>query len=247
MKLLTNPLSKIPKMPCDVDDLSDLPFIPTPPLPCKSFAMYIVGSPGSGKTNLLISLLTSKKKGQKYYYKFFDHIELISGSLSTLPKQFLKKLSEQKQHDKFDDELLCSIVNKMKKTDNDNNLIVIDDCIKDINRSKNLSKLFLNRRHITHNDNKEGNGGLSIMTTSQKYTLLPLEFRNAQSDIIIFKSSNSMEINKIKEELLHDLNSQEANQLLENAWSKPYQFLYIKLNNPRESKYYINFDLVVFE
>ena len=134
----------------------------------------------------------------------------------------------------------------MKKNENNNNLIVIDDCIRSINRSKNLSKLYLNRRHITHDSEKEGHGGLAIITTSQKYTLLPLEFRNANSDIILFRTCNAMELNKIKEELLYDLDKELQDELLKIAWNKKYSFLYIKVNAPIENKYYINFDKVIF-
>jgi len=245
MKTIDNKLSRIPKMPCDVDNLDDLPYIPIEPLPVKSFAMYIVGSPGSGKTNILISLLTSKKP--KYYLKFFDHIELISASMATLPSKFKSKLHDSQKHDKFSDEMIMKVVGKMKDGDNDNNLLVLDDVIRQITRSRVLSQIYLNRRHITHSEDKDENGGLSIMTVSQKYSLLPLEFRNAQSDFILFKSSNSMEVNKIKDELLHDLNKVEQDELLDMAWSKPYGFLYIKINKPRDEKYYINFDKVIFE
>tara|TARA_Y100000114_G_C11738606_1_gene317672 strand:- start:744 stop:929 length:186 start_codon:yes stop_codon:yes gene_type:complete len=48
----SNPLSDVPRAPCHVDSLKDLAYIPTRPLPTKSFCMYIVGKPGSGKTNL---------------------------------------------------------------------------------------------------------------------------------------------------------------------------------------------------
>lgn len=244
MKIVKNEISKIPKMPCDVDNLDDLPYLPKNPLPIKSFAMYIVGAPGSGKTNLLISLLTSKKP--KYYKRFFDRVEIISESIQTLPKSFLKLLNEEQQHEKFEDDLIYDLVTKMKESENDNNLIVIDDCIRSIGRSKNLSKLYLNRRHITHDPNKEGHGGLAILTTSQKYTLLPLEFRNANSDIILFKTSNNAELNRIKDELLLDLDKHQQDELLKLAWEKKYNFLYIKVNSPLEDKYYINFDKVLF-
>ena len=247
MKVINNNLSKVPKAPCDIDNLDDLPYIPTSPLPIKSFALYIVGSPGSGKTNLMMSLLTSKKP--KYYRKFFCHIEIISGSLATLSNKFKKQLPDSQKHNKFSDDLIIDIVNKMKngkQDSNENNLLVLDDVIRQITRSRVLSQIFLNRRHISHNEDKEGNGGLSIITVSQKYSLLPLEFRNSISDFVLFKSSNSMEINKIKDELLHDLDKDEQNELLNLAWSKPYNFLFIKINNPKKTKYYINFDLVEF-
>ena len=77
MKRHTNPLSAVPKAACPVDSLGDLPFKPKAPLPAKSFCMYIVGSPGSGKTNLWQSLLLSK--APKYYREFFYFDHLVSG------------------------------------------------------------------------------------------------------------------------------------------------------------------------
>jgi hypothetical protein len=251
MHLIENKLSEVPRVPVDIDNLSDLPFIPADPLPKKSFAMYICGSPGSGKTNLMLSLMishpTKKRKNiPLYYYRFFDRVEVISGSLQTLPKKFLDKLPDEQLHNRYDDELMEDLVQSMKAGENDNNLVILDDCIKDLKRSKVLSKVFLNRRHCTHDRNKEGNGGLSIITTSQKYNLLPLEVRLNQSHYIIFKSSNRQEIDAIRNELMTDLSSEEQQGVLELCWSQPYSFLMIDVNAPKEKKYYCRFDSIVF-
>ena len=251
MKIIENVISAIPRVPMDIDNLKDLPYIPISPLPAKSFAMLICGAPGSGKTNLLMALLTShstkKKFKPTYYFKFFDKIEFISASIATLPDNFLKQLPDEQKHNKFSDDLLIDIVNQMADGENDNNLLVLDDVIRDITRSKNLSKIYLNRRHLTHNKEEEGHGGMSIITTSQKFSLLPLEFRNAMSDVIVFKSSNSSEINRIVDELLYDLDKDQQKELLEMAWKDPYSFLYIKVNKPLKDKYYIKFDKVNFD
>ena len=251
MKIIENSLSEIPRVPMNIDDLKDLPYIPISPLPPKSFSMLICGAPGSGKTNLMMALLTShatkKKFKPTYYFKFFDRIEFISASIATLPDNFLNKLPDEQKHNKFTDELLVEIVESMANGENENNLLVIDDCIRDITRSKNLSKIYLNRRHCTHNSEEEGHGGLSIITTSQKFSLMPLEFRNAQSDVIVFKSSNSTEINRIRDELLFDLNKDQQEDLLREAWAEPYSFLYIKVNKPLKDKYYIKFNSVQFD
>ena len=87
---------------------------------------------------------------------------------------------------------------------------------------------------------------LSIIVTNQKYSLLSLEFRNALSDIIIFKCSNSNEINRIKDELMADLDKNTQDMLLDLAWKNKYSFLYVKPYMPLEDKYYIMFDKVVF-
>ena len=251
MKIQKNKLSKIPKVIQPIDSLNDLAFVPEKPLPIHG-AIYFVGSPGSGKTSTMISMLTShptKKNKIKplYYYKYFDNIEIISGSLSTLPKTFINKLPIEQQHNKFDDNELVDIINEMKESDNGNNLLVLDDVIRDITRSKNLSKVFLNRRHITHNSEKEGQSKLSIWIVSQKYSLLPMEFRNALSCCIIFRSCNNNEIKKIKEEIMFDLSPIQQDEVLYNAWKNPYSFLYVVINAPTKDKYYIKFDKIIFD
>jgi GTPase SAR1 family protein len=246
MKVIKNELSNVPKAPCDIDDLTDLPYIPAKPLPIKSFAMLICGAPGSGKTNLLLSLLMSKGK-KKYYRKFFDRIYLISGSLATLPKKFIEKIPEDQVFSEYNEDILIDIINGLKDGPNYNSLLILDDVIRSISRSRNLSKVFLNRRHITHNENEEGNGGLSVMLTTQKYNLASLEFRNAMSDIIIFKSGNAQEINAIKSELMTDLSTELQDKLLKEAWKEKYSFLMIKPNQDIQNKYYIKFDRVMFD
>lgn len=252
MKLIPNQISEVPRIPVSIDDTKDLPYIPASPLPKKSFAMYIVGSPGSGKTNLMLSLMlshpTKKRKNIPiYYWKYFDHIEVISGSLQTLPDKFLNKLPDEQLHNRYTDELLEGLIDKMKKGDNTNNLIILDDVIKDLKRSKIVAKVFLNRRHCTHSKEKDGVGGLSIMTTSQKYNLLPLEVRLNQSHYILFKSSNRQEIDAIRNELMTDLTPEQQEKIFEMCWSKPYSFLMIDINRPRDEKYYCRFDKIIFE
>ena len=238
----TNPLSDVPRAPCPVDDLSGLPYKPDQPLPNKSFCMYIVGAPGSGKSNLWQSMLISKKPC--YYRGFFDHIELVSGSLETLDVKVRRQLPATQQHHRIDDTVISRLVDNMQKGENHNNLLVLDDVIKGIGRSKVLSQIFLNRRHCTHNSGKRGHGGLALFVTSQKYNLLPLEFRSACDHVVLFKTSNAKERSAIKDELMQDLSSEEQDKILEEAWKEPHSFLFIKVNAPKDSKYYIRFDKV---
>jgi len=256
MRIIKNNLSNIGKAPCDCESNDGLPYVPKKPLPSKNFAMLISGAPASGKTNLLLQLLMShptKKNKEKplYYYGLYDRIELISPSMATLPSAFLKKLPDQQKHMKFSNDLLEDIIESMYDGDNVNNLLVIDDSIRDISRSIPLSRVFLNRRHCTHNcemvsETMPHTASLSIIVTSQKFSLLPLEFRNALSDIIVFKSSNKSEINRLKDEVMFDLSPDVQDQLLDEAWKEKYSFLYIKPNMPLNQKYYIKFDLVEF-
>ena len=241
----SNPLSFVPRAPCPVDSTKDLPYIPKKPLPKKSFAMYIVGRPGSGKTNLWLSMLLSKDP--KYYRKFFDKTYLVSGSMDTLPKAATKSrrtgVPENQQFRQINDTIIAHILAALR-SENTNNLLILDDVIKDITSSTTLSHVFLNRRHITHNSEEEGTSGLAIMVISQVYNLLPLQYRKSMSDVILFKTENKKELRSIIDELMYDLDEEQARKILDRVWSKKYGFLYIKSNMPTDQKYYDKFDLI---
>lgn len=104
------------------------------PLPAKSFALYITGQPGSGKTSALLGMLLSrptKKSPDKprFYYRYFDHIYLISNSLQTLPLDKLM-LCPERVHNEFCDTILQSIIETERDGVNLNNCLIIDDCIR---------------------------------------------------------------------------------------------------------------------
>ena len=239
-------LSDIPLIQSDVDK-ENFPYKPFDPLP-KRFSMYICGSPASGKTSLWTSMLLShptKKapKKPRYYYRFFDNINLISGSLQTLP---IKKfgLPEDQLHNKYSDTLLNEIIDDIQGDEKYNTLIVLDDVIRDLTRSKILTSVILNRRHITQNQNEDDMASLSLMITSQKFNMLPLSLRCNMSHIIIFKTTNTAELRAIKDEVMADLNPQQQDEILNLAWSEPYSFLFIDVFAPRNKRYYKKFDLI---
>ena len=239
-------LSDVPLIQSDVDK-ENFPYKPFDPLP-KRFSMYICGSPASGKTSLWTSMLLShptKKapKKPRYYYRFFDNITLISGSLQTLP---IKKfgLPEDQLHNKYNDGLLKEIIDDIQGDENYNSLIVLDDVVRDLTRSKILTSVILNRRHITQNSNEDDMASLSLMITSQKFNMLPLSLRCNMSHVIIFKTTNSAELRAIKDEIMADLNPQQQDEILDLAWSEPYSFLFINVFAPRNKRYYKKFDLI---
>lgn len=239
-------LGYIPPVTMDIDSLEDLPYIPSKPLPAKSFAFLIVGQPGSGKSTLWNSLLLShptKKKPNtpRFYYKYFDHIWLISPSLQTLPLNKLN-LNDDRMFNQYTDELLEDILNEEKDGENLNNLILIDDSVRDLTRSKILCRTILNRRHCTQNNDEEGKAGLSIMITSQKYNMIPLALRLNMSNIIVFRSENQRELKSIKEELMGDLTKEQQDELLKIAWKDAHDFLFIDNFKPKKERYYRNFD-----
>ena len=242
MEIIKNNNIKSKIIKSDIDDLdADLEKIDEP-LCKKSGAYYIVGRPGSGKTSLWLSLLLTKNNG---YYRKFDKIYLISNSLATLPLDKLN-LPEDQIYDEYNEEKLFEILRSEKESANNNNiLLVIDDCIKDL-KSKKFNKLILNRRHIIQNpNNNEVKSGVMIFITGQTYNLLELQVRKNMSDIILYPTANTKELTSIKSELMSDLTPKQQEEVLNLAWSRPYGFLYIKMNNQRNKKYYSNFDKIL--
>ena len=241
MKIELNKEIKLKVIKQDIDDLDDDLKKINEPLSKKSGAYYIVGRPQSGKTSLWLSMLLTKNQG---YYRKFDKIYLISNSLATLPLPLLNLPPEQ-IFDGYDEEQLFEILkNEKESKENNNILIVIDDCIKDL-KSKKFNKLILNRRHIIQNvDNPKTKSGVMIFITGQTYNLLELQVRKNMSDVILFPTSNSKELISIKSELMSDLNPKQQDEILKLAWSRPYSFLYIKMNNQMSTKYYSNFDRI---
>ncbi len=206
--------------------------------------MYVVGKPGSGKTNLWLSFFLSKKP--KYYRKFFDRAYLVSSSMDTLPSKITDNkrtgLPKNQMFRELNDVIIEQIISQLRSGENGNNLLILDDVIKDIKSSNSLSKVFLNRRHITHDKEKEGSSGLSIMVISQVYNLLPLQFRKNMDHIILFKTENKQELKFIMDELLFDLSPEEAKRIMNKAWRKKFGFLLIKAGQPTENKYFDKFD-----
>ena len=234
-----------------IDDTSDLPYIPPEPLPAKSFAMLIVAPAGGGKTSFWTSLLLShptKKKPDinRAYYRFFDKVILFSPSKDTLPMDKLK-LDESRVFLKYNDEDLLNFIEEEKEGENLNNLIVLDDSIRQIRNNKEVQKIVLNRRHLTHNPDEDNKAGLSVLITSQKFNAADTYLRNNMSDIIIFKTSVKNELEAIKNDLMSDLDKELQDELLKKAFEKKYGFLYIKNYMPTKDRYYINFSKVVFD
>ena len=244
-----NKLSNLSIIKSDVDK-EDFPYTPVPPLP-KRFSMYLVGSPASGKTTLLTSLLlahptTKNKNANRYYYKFFDRVEIISGSIQTLPIEKFG-LPPDQLHEMYTDEVLADIIVSIHDDENYNSCLVIDDCIRELTRAnKTLCSTILNRRHITQNPNKEGNASLSLIITGQKFNMLSLALRSNMSHVILFKTTNGQELACVKNELMLDLTKSEQQSILDLAWGRPYGFLFIDAFAPKERRYYSNFDLIEF-
>lgn len=204
---------------CDDEDMS----IPDP-LPKKSFSMLIVGKPGTGKTNLLLNLITKQGKA---FNKKFDKVFIFSPSLGTIkgddPFELIpdnQKYSEAT----FDniDNFLEQIVDTGEKV-----LLILDDVVADI-RGKGkgeienkLEKIFFNRRHLCG-----AGGSCSVIATSQTYNKISPKLRKSASQFILFENRQKKEQKSIFEEIIL-IPEKEYFDVMKYVYNKKHNFMYI--------------------
>tara|TARA_B110000503_G_C7026542_1_gene362103 strand:+ start:172 stop:948 length:777 start_codon:yes stop_codon:yes gene_type:complete len=193
------------KMSCDDDLIPDCQMVE----PLRSFKngfnIAIIGSSGSGKTNLLISLLTKKKKDgiHRSFHKCFHKIIVVSPSLHTLGNNIFKDIPDERKFSDFDINTLESIYLELDKSQVEQedekekifNLIILDDVgskLKGGAKERLFVSLMQNRRH--HN--------ASIITIGQRFRDLSHGHRSNLTHAFIFRPKTFLESDAIFSELV---------------------------------------------
>ncbi len=126
--------------------------------------------------------------------------------------------------DEYDEEKIEEIVRNVDgKT-----LLVLDDVIADINKSRLTKKLFWNYRHIP----------LSVMVMSQKYTALNNALRNNINSLVMFKVVNNQELYFLYKDRI-PIDEKKYYSMMDFVFDKKYNKLRI---NFEDNKYYKNDD-----
>lgn len=219
-------------MKCDVDhNIPD-------PLPQLNFAMGLFGPPGSGKTNLVLNLIT---KRNQMYNKKFDEVHFFSPSMHTLPD--VMDLPPERFHETFNPEEINAMWAKMHAEDK-YQLWVFDDMITESAKNLELMQpLILNRRHAS----KSGKGGLSVMIIAQTYNLLPLRLRKNLNALVLFASPNAKEQKCIHEEVLSFLDKKEFREIIKYIFREPHTFMFCNTNKPIQHRVHRNFNPIHME
>jgi hypothetical protein len=214
------------------------------PFPNKSFFMIICGKAGSGKTSLLINLITSKKPN-RIYRKVFDKILLVmpNNSKKSIKNNPFEDLPDDQTFDEFNNEVINKVksvreefdeLDKKKKRTR-NQLLILDDItatLKNIDIQKSLIELATNRRHYK----------LSIILLVQFIRSIPRPVRFQLTTVIFFKPCNNLDSNIIEEEFIM-LNKQDYKDLIKFVWVNAHDYLLI---NKNDETFYKNLNKIKF-
>lgn len=184
----------------------------------NSFAGLIVGPPGSGKSTLMGDMLFNSKA----LYKKFDY----SLFLAPYKDAFDFQIPEEQYTDNMSVEwILTKVQNEKENRDITNCVVFIDDFVSSIAKSHlnvDMINLIFNRRKIVSGVE------ISLVFSSQKFTLFPAKFRSALQWIIAFNISPD-DWKTIKQQHIYNA-PPHFNTIISSHFRKSYNFVFIKLD-----------------
>jgi GTPase SAR1 family protein len=213
------------------------------PFPNQSFFMIICGKAGSGKTSLLMNMISNKGEN-RIYRKVFDKILLVMpvNSRKSINKNPLDDLPDDQTFNEFSFDVIDKVkeirdefdeLDKKKKRVR-HQLLILDDItatLKNIDIQKSLIELATNRRHYK----------LSIILLVQYIRAVPRPVRFQTTALIFFKPANQLD-SKIVEEEYVNLKRDEYNDLTRFVWQDQHDFLYVDKQN---ETYYKNLQKII--
>ena len=234
-------ISKV-EFSCDILD----PSIPKPLFQNYNHFLILTAPPRAGKSTWIQNCLC--KKG-KVYNRKFDKIYIVSPSLKTAKNNPFECIPE----DQIENELTVDFLNRFYdevEGSGERVLLLLDDVVNDIRKNKgvdkSLAKILYNRRHITADGGDEANG-VSVWLTSQVYNRIPLMIRKAANGIIAFKLKNVKEIMSIYDEFVVGMTKEQFMQVLKYVYKKPYDFLFMNMDEPFDEMYHRGFNKLIFK
>jgi len=213
-----------------------------PPFPNSSFFLTIIGKPGSGKTNLLVNMLTNKN----IYKRVFDKVLLVmpKNSIKSLKNNIFEDLPESQQFNELSPDVFEAIkqfraefdeIDEEKRTRSKNMLLILDDVtaqLKEKENQKLLIELSTNRRHLK----------LSIILISQYLRAIPRCVRSQTTTLVYFKPANELDNNIVRDEYIN-LPKETFNNLMRFVFQNQHDFLFVDKNN---ESYYKNLNKIIF-
>lgn len=208
-------------------------------IPPHPFRAILSGASGSGKSNLLLDLLTCKNK----YFGYFDIIFVISPTANKLDDSYellIKKLKKSKTKLYIINHPTAEQVTHIMDTNKEiieneglvkapKILIVYDDIIAD--------KKFMNTRAFTQSFVASRHYNASVIIATQKYKAIPRTCRIQASALFYFRGTHTEDESVCEEMCPPKYHKKEFYLLLNYALRKPYSFLFINTHVPFKTRY----------
>jgi DNA replication protein DnaC len=189
----------------------------------------VIGKPGSGKTSLIMSWLTSKK----VFKKMFHHVLVVmpTSSINSMKKSPFKDHPEEKMYNDLNFDTISTIYQRLEETSEkkENTLLIMDDIGASLknNSIKNIMrKIIYNRRHLK----------VSIIVLLQSFLSLEKEIRKLFNNVIMFKPSK-VEFENLFEELF-ETNKDVALDIMNIAYENPHDYLMLNVDTQKIYKGY---------
>ena len=189
-------------------------------LPSLPFGMAIVGKSGSGKTQMMLHLMTSP-----YLLKdSFDFIYLFTGVKADTEMIKCLEIPDDCIMNDFDEEQVKTIMDKMERSVEKNGfkntpsvLFIFDDFLNKPKfiKSSTMTKLASANRHLN----------ISYILLSQYFKKLPPVIRTNVAYIAFFPASLQEVIKLAEENTPANMSQKDMIKLVQYATREPYQFL----------------------
>lgn len=218
------------------------------PLMQSSFLYLISGPSGSGKSNLLVNLLTKGgtsecKKNMKSYKGMFDHIIMVSPSAHTIQNKLMDTIPSEQRYDSLTPEVFEKVEELTENAveEDIHTLVVLDDVSSQLRRKEvenELNQLVKNRRHIN----------VSLIIISHKITDYGTSLRNNANLIFIFRPKSKREHDMITTEFMMRP-ANECKEILDHIYQGKYSFMLIdqSLRDSSQFEFYRNYDKLLIE
>jgi ASC-1-like (ASCH) protein len=231
------PSLKVPEFTCDgglADHLREYEMTNT----ClNSFATTVlIGKPGSGKTSLLVSWLTSRGKN-KIFRKVFNNILVVmpESSRASMKKNPFEKHPEDKLYEELTSESIHEIYSQLLgySKAGDKSLLILDDVgasLKNLDIQTKMKQIMFNRRHLK----------VHIVIMVQAYTSIPKELRKQISTVVMFKPSKEEALLLFSE--LFETKKDMALDIMKHVYKSPHDYLVL---NVASQKMFSGFDSII--
>ena len=188
------------------------------------FRMLIIGSSGSGKTNILLNLIDKFHPIDKIYLYAKDTDEdKYQYLINKREKAGIKNLNDPHAFIEYSNDMndVLEDTNNYNKNRDKKVLTIFDDMIADIMTSENykviVKELFIRCRKLN----------ISIVFITQSYFRTPKDARLNSTHYILMKIGNKKELKSIAEENSGHLDFKDFLKMYNYCTNEPYSFMMV--------------------